>query len=76
MFWVKFWDKDKQFLLHGLEYGFPLIDTDPADNRISHSNNHKSCAQYHKKVSKRLLEEIQEENYVETSASEVKYYPH
>ena len=65
-------DEDKQFLLHGLEYGFPLIDTDPADIRVSHSNNHKSCAQHYKKVSKRLLEEIQDGTYVETSASEVK----
>ena len=65
-------DEDKQFLLHGLEYGLPLIDADPADIRVNHLSNHKSCTQHCKKVSKRLWEEIQDGNYVETSASEVK----
>ena len=40
--------------------------------KSNHSNNHKSCAQFHKKVSKRLLEEIEDGNYIKTAASEVK----
>ena len=65
-------DEDKQFLLHGLAYGFPLIDTDPANINISHASNHKSCAQHHNKASKRLLEEIKHRNYIKTSTSEIK----
>ena len=65
-------DDDKDFLLHGLQYGFPLIDVDPAKIKSTHSSNHKSCSQFHDKVSKRLLEEIEDGNYIQTTESAVK----
>ena len=62
----------KTFCSTDYKYGFQLIDVDPAKIKITHSSNHKSCAQFHDKVSKRLLEEIEDGNYIQTTESAVK----
>ena len=65
-------DEDKTFLLHGLEFGFPLVDVETSTISNTRCSNHKSTQQFKSKVSKRLMEEIKEGNYIETDPNTVK----
>ena len=64
-------DPDREFLLHGLNNGFPLVDTDPLLIKNSVSKNHKSALDKSDRVEKRLLEEIEDGNYIVTNPSAV-----
>jgi hypothetical protein len=64
-------DEDKNFLLHGLKHGFPLIDCDPSIIKKYTATNHKSCADLSQKVSNRIREEMEDGNYIETPAEAV-----
>ena len=60
-------DEDRDFILHGIKYGFNIIDADNETSPVSvELNNYKSatCEQYKDKVEARIRAEILEGNYV------------
>ena len=66
-------DEDRDFLLHGLKNGFPLVDNnDTADISTVRSQNHNSIYQHRDKVELKLTEEIEDGNYIPVAESTVK----
>jgi len=65
-------DPDKEFLINGLKNGFTLIDTNAEDIAPVTSCNHKSALILKDKVEARLLEEIEDGNYVKTDPNKVR----
>ena len=58
-------DEDKEFLLHGLRYGFSIIDYDKIDQiNGSYTKNSVSVFRNRDQVDKRIKEEVAEGNYV------------
>jgi hypothetical protein len=62
-------DPDKAFILHGISEGFSLIDGDISDISPAQFKNHTSatCPGNKLKVEKRILEEIEDGNYVKVT---------
>lgn len=61
-------DQDKRFILDGLRYGFPIIDS--SDIVEAECNNHKSCFATRERrmaTETAILREIREDNYIVTS---------
>ena len=57
-------DPDKQYLLHGIKHGFPIINfpNSPVDNVIMH--NYSSALTEHDAVEAQILTEIKEGRYI------------
>lgn len=65
-------DADRDFILNGIENGFKLVDLPLKDIIEVTSENHKSALVNHKKVEARIIEEIEDGNYVKASKEELK----
>ena len=65
-------DPDKDFLFNGLKHGFPLIDSSDQHIHFIRSQNHASTIEHCDKVEKRIIEEIEDGNYVKVDPSTVK----
>ena len=61
-------DFDKDYIMEGLKYGFPLIDCPLDSIKPAFTHNHHSALLNAKKVEERLKEEIEDGNYIQTVA--------
>jgi hypothetical protein len=56
-------DKDKDFLLDGIQNGFRIIEKDSSFVCVE-QKNHKSCAEFKREVESELLDQIEQGNYI------------